>query len=182
MSRIGLKIIPIPEGVKFELNGKMMKVTGPKGSLELPLPEKILCEVKDNHIHFTRSDDEKITKQCHGTTRALVHNAIVGVTKGYKKELVIKGTGYRAQLRGSNIVLMVGYSHEVVITPKSGVKITCPDATSVIVEGIDRFAVGQTAAEIRNVRRPEPYNGKGIMYKNEHIIRKEGKRATAKKA
>lgn len=177
MSRIGLKIIPIPTGVKFEMNGEALKVTGPKGSLEFSLPNKISCEVKDNHIHFVRSDDKKSTKQIHGTIRALVNNAIVGVTKGYKKELIIKGTGYRAQLRGVNLVLMVGYSHEVVIVPELGVKLSCPDTTTVVVEGIDRRAVGEIAAEIRAVRKPEPYNGKGIMYKGEHIIHKEGKRA-----
>lgn len=179
MSRIGLKIVEIPAGVKIEEVNKVLKISGPKGALEVAIPEHIKYEIKDNHLHFTRDNEEKQTKQNHGTVRANVHNAIVGVDKGYSKQLEIVGIGYRASLRGANLVLNIGYSHEVVITPDAGVKIVVPDPLKITVEGISRQAVGQTAARIRAVRRPEPYQGKGIHYKGEHIIRKEGKRAAA---
>ena len=120
-------------------------------------------------------------KENHGTTRALIHNAIVGVSEGYSKNLVIVGIGYRAAMRGSDIVLNVGYSHEIVLKVLDGVSVTCPSATEITVSGISKEKVGQMAALIRSVRKPEPYGGKGVMYKGEHIIRKEGKRAGGKK-
>lgn len=183
MSRIGNKIIPIPENVTVELGKGVVNVKGPKGSLtvNIPEPEYITVEVKDGHVHVLRANDEKHTKQCHGTTRALVHNAIIGVSEGFKKNLEIIGIGYRAEVKGGNIVLHVGYSHDVTIKPEPGVTITVTDSTKVCVEGIDKDDVGQTASLIRGVREPEPYNGKGIKYVSEHILRKEGKRNIAKK-
>lgn len=179
MSRIGLKPVQIPEGVTVLDEKGVLKITGAKGNLEIKIPEHITYEIKDNELHFKRNNEEKQTKQNHGTVRANVHNAIVGVSQGYTKNLEIVGIGYRATMRGNNLVLNVGYSHEIVITPEPGVKISTPDQLKVVVEGVSRQAVGQTAAVIRDARRPEPYQGKGIHYKGEHIIRKEGKRAAA---
>lgn len=181
MSRIGLKHITLPTGVTVEVNNGVATVKGPKGSLEVKVPEVIKVSVEGSEVKCTRANDEKHTKQLHGTTRANLQSAVTGVTTGFKKELVIVGIGYRCQMRGDAIVMNVGYSHEIVIKPEKTVKISCPSATEVVVEGIDKQAVGQTAALIRGTREPEPYNGKGVMYKNEHIIRKEGKRAASAK-
>ena len=180
MSRIGLKAIELPSGVSVEqVNGKAI-VKGPKGTLEVMVNPLIKVEVSGSEVRCSRANDEKHTKQLHGTTRANLQDAVTGVSTGFKKELVIVGIGYRCQMRGANIVMNVGYSHEIVIAPGPTVKISCPSANEVVVEGLDKQAVGQTAALIRGTREPEPYNGKGVMYKNEHIIRKEGKRAGAK--
>lgn len=181
MSRIGLKQITLPAGVTVEINNGLATVKGPKGSLEVRVPEVIKVENDGATLKCSRVNEEKHTKQLHGTTRANLQDAVTGVTTGFKKELVIVGIGYRAQMRGENIVMNVGYSHEIVIKPERTVKITCPSTTEIIVEGLDKQAVGQTAALIRGTREPEPYNGKGVMYKNEHIIRKEGKRAASGK-
>lgn len=180
MSRIGLKHITLPAGVSVEVAGEVATVKGPKGSLQVRVPSVIKVENDGATLKCTRANEEKHTKQLHGTTRANLQDAVTGVTSGFKKELVIVGIGYRCQMRGENIVMNVGYSHEIVIKPAPTVKISCPSATEIVVEGLDKQAVGQTAALIRGTREPEPYNGKGVMYKNEHIIRKEGKRAGAK--
>jgi len=180
MSRIGLKKITLPAGVSVEQGAGQLTVKGPKGSLVVPVPEVITVKVEGSEVHCVRANEEKHTKQLHGTTRALLSDAVIGVTTGFKKELVIVGIGYRCQMRGQDIVMNVGYSHEIVIKPEPTVKISCPSATEIVVEGLDKQCVGQTAALIRGTREPEPYNGKGVMYKNEHIIRKEGKRAGAK--
>ena len=179
MSRIGLKHITLPAGVSVEVAGEVATVKGPKGSLQVRVPSVIKVENDGATLKCTRVNEEKHTKQLHGTTRANLQDAVTGVTSGFKKELVIVGIGYRCQMRGENIVMNVGYSHEIVIKPGPTVKISCPSATEIVVEGLDKQAVGQTAALIRGTREPEPYNGKGVMYKNEHIIRKEGKRAAA---
>ncbi len=179
MSRIGLKHITLPAGVSVEVAGEVATVKGPKGSLQVRVPSVIKVENDGATLKCTRANEEKHTKQLHGTTRANLQDAVTGVTSGFKKELVIVGIGYRCQMRGENIVMNVGYSHEIVIKPAPTVKISCPSATEIVVEGLDKQAVGQTAALIRGTREPEPYNGKGVMYKNEHIIRKEGKRAAA---
>ncbi len=179
MSRIGLKHITLPAGVSVEVAGEVATVKGPKGSLQVRVPSVIKVENDGATLKCTRANEEKHTKQLHGTTRANLQDAFTGVTSGFKKELVIVGIGYRCQMRGENIVMNVGYSHEIVIKPAPTVKISCPSATEIVVEGLDKQAVGQTAALIRGTREPEPYNGKGVMYKNEHIIRKEGKRAAA---
>ena len=177
MSRIGLKVINVPAGVTLKEENGVMSVTGPKGTLTVRIPEVIKVAIEGASVKCTRANDEKHTKQLHGTTRANLADAIEGVTNGFKKELVIVGIGYRAAMRGNDIVMNVGYSHEIVIKPEPTVKISCPSATEVVVEGLSKQAVGQTAALIRATREPEPYNGKGVMYKGEHIIRKEGKRA-----
>ncbi len=177
MSRIGYKVIKVPAGVELTQNGEVMVVKGPKGSLEVKVPSIIKVEIANGEIKCSRGNEEKHTKQLHGTTRANLNDAIVGVTQGFKKELVIVGIGYRAQMRGDSVVMNVGYSHEIVIKPEPTCKISCPNANEVVVEGLSKQAVGQTAALIRGTREPEPYNGKGVMYKGEHIIRKEGKRA-----
>ena len=177
MSRIGLKEIKVPAGVTLEQKDGVMKVTGPKGSLEVKIPAVIKVDLNDGTLKCSRVNEEKHTKQLHGTTRANLNDAIIGVTEGFKKELVIVGIGYRAAMRGDSVVMNVGYSHEIVIKPEPNSKITCTSATEIVVEGISKQSVGQTAALIRGTREPEPYNGKGVMYKGEHIIRKEGKRA-----
>ena len=180
MSRIGHKVINIPAGTTVDVNKNVVTVKGPKGELTTTFNPMFTYEVNGTELTVKRPNDLKQTKALHGTTRALLHNMVVGVSEGFKKSLIIVGIGYRAQMRGNDLVLNIGYSHEVVITPEQGVKITCTSATELVVEGCDRQAVGQTAARIRAVREPEPYNGKGIMFKDEHIIRKEGKRAGKK--
>ena len=180
MSRIGHKVINIPAGTTVDVNKNVVTVKGPKGALTTTFNPMFTYEINGTELTVKRPNDLKQTKALHGTTRALLHNMVVGVSEGFKKSLIIVGIGYRAQMRGNDLVLNIGYSHEVVITPEQGVKITCTSATELVVEGCDRQAVGQTAARIRAVREPEPYNGKGIMFKDEHIIRKEGKRAGKK--
>jgi len=180
MSRIGLKVITLPAGVTVEQANGVATVKGAKGSLTVAVPEVITVAVEGNEIKCSRANEEKHTKQLHGTVRALLADAVKGVSEGFKKELTIVGIGYRAAMRGENIVMNVGYSHEIVIKPEPTVKITCTDANNIVVEGLSKQAVGQTAALIRGTREPEPYNGKGVMYKGEHIIRKEGKRAASK--
>ena len=181
MSRIGNKHITLPAGVTVSVEGSTVKVSGPKGNLEVPVNHGITVEVEGTTVVCKRANDLKQTKQNHGTTRANIHNAIVGVSEGYKKSLEMRGIGYKAQMQGSNIVLWAGYSHTVTIKPNKGVKVTLPSPTEIDVEGIDKQAVGQTAARIREVRRPEPYLGKGIRYKDEYVATKEGKRAGGKK-
>lgn len=180
MSRIGLKVIKLPEGVEISQANGVATVKGPKGSLEIKIPEVIKVTVENGEVSCARVNELKHTKQLHGTTRANLNDAVIGVSKGFKKELTIVGIGYRAAMRGENVVMNVGYSHEIVIKPEPTVKITCTDANNIVVEGINKQCVGQTAALIRGTREPEPYNGKGVMYKGEHIIRKEGKRAGSK--
>ena len=180
MSRIGHKVINMPAGTTVDVNTNVVTVKGPKGELTTTFNPMFTYEINGTELTVKRPNDLKQTKALHGTTRALLHNMVVGVSEGFKKSLIIVGIGYRAQMRGNDLVLNIGYSHEVVITPEQGVKITCTSATELVVEGCDRQAVGQTAARIRAVREPEPYNGKGIMFKDEHIIRKEGKRAGKK--
>ena len=181
MSRIGNKHIVLPAGVSVAVEGSNVKVSGPKGSLVVPVNRGISVEVDGNVVVCKRANELKQTKQNHGTTRANIHNAVVGVSEGYKKSLEMRGIGYKAQLQGDKVVLWAGYSHTVTIVPNKGVKVTLPSPTEIDVEGIDKQAVGQTAARIREVRRPEPYLGKGIRYKNEYVATKEGKRAGGKK-
>lgn len=181
MSRIGNKHITIPAGVTVEVEAHAVKVKGPKGELLVPVNKGITVEVEGTNLVCKRANELKQTKQNHGTTRANINNAIIGVSQGYKKELEMRGIGYKAQLQGTSVVLWAGYSHTITIVPNQGVKVTLPSPTEITVEGIDKQAVGQTAARIREVRRPEPYLGKGIRYKDEHVSLKEGKRAGGKK-
>ncbi|MCQ2815276.1 MAG: 50S ribosomal protein L6 [Bacilli bacterium] len=179
MSRIGNKHIVLPAGVTVTVNGNVATVTGPKGTLNVTLNDGVSLKMEENTIICTRRDEEKQTKQNHGTTRANLNNAIVGVSAGYKKSLEMRGIGFKAQMQGNDVVLWAGYSHTVTIKPNEGVKISVQDLTTIHVEGIDKQAVGQTAARIREVRRPEPYLGKGIRYVHEYVATKEGKRAAA---
>ena len=181
MSRIGNKHIDIPAGVTVAVEGSNVKVSGAKGTLLVPVNHGITVTVEGTTIVCKRDSEVKQIKQNHGTTRANIHNAIVGVSQGYKKELEMRGIGYKAQMQGNNVVLWAGYSHTITIIPNEGVKITLPSPTEITVEGVDKQAVGQTAARIREVRRPEPYLGKGIRYKDEYVATKEGKRAGGKK-
>jgi len=180
MSRIGNKHIEIPAGVTVDIKPGLMHVKGPKGEEDVMLNSGIEVKVDGQIMTFTRLNEEKQTKQNHGTTRANVYNAILGVTEGFKKVLEMVGIGYKAQLKGQAVELWAGYSHTVIIEPEAGVAIKIIDPTHIEVSGINKQAVGQTAALIRGVRPPEPYLGKGIRYKGEFVATKEGKRATAK--
>ena len=181
MSRIGNKIITLPEGVSVTVaEGNTVTVAGPKGTLTKTFCEKLSIAVENNTVKISRPDDEKATKQLHGTTRALLNGMVEGVHTGFKKELEIKGIGYRAQLVGKNVVLNVGYSHPVTVAAVDGIDFQVPSQTEIIVSGIDKEKVGQMAAEIRSARKPEPYSGKGVMYKGERIRRKVGKKAGKK--
>ena len=180
MSRIGNKHIELPAGVTVVEENGFAKVSGPKGTLLVAINHGITMNVEGNLVTFTRANEQKQVKQNHGTTRANVHNAVVGVSEGFKKNLEMKGIGYKAQLKGNAVELWAGYSHTVVIEPEEGVKLTIVNPTEIEVSGIDKQKVGQTAARIREVRPPEPYLGKGIRYKGEYVATKEGKRASSK--
>ena len=181
MSRIGFKPVVLPEGVSVEVKDGSVAVKGAKGELSVAVPSNVSVEVKDGTILCHRAGEEQRDLEMHGTVRANLHNAVIGVSEGFKKELEISGIGYRCAMRGTDLVLNVGFSHEVVVTPVEGVKISATDETHIVVEGIDKQKVGQTAALIHDTKRPEPYGGKGIKYKGEVIIRKEGKRAAGGK-
>ena len=181
MSRIGLKPVVLPEGVTLDIKEGAVAVKGPKGELSVAFPSCVSVSVDNGVAHVARKDESPASVTNHGTVRANLANAVKGVHEGFKKELEIQGIGYRCSMRGTSIVLNVGYSHEVVIAPVEGVKITAKDDTHILVEGIDKQKVGQTAALIHDTRRPEPYGGKGIRYKGEVVILKEGKRATGGK-
>ena len=182
MSRIGNKVIVIPEDVEVTVKeNNHIIVKGPKGELENNLSPELKIEIDGNELTVSRPNDKKHIKQLHGTTRSLIANMIEGVTKGYEKELELVGIGYRASKSGNKLVLNVGYSHPIEFELEDGVEIEVPSATSIKVSGSDKQRVGAWAANIRAVRKPEPYLGKGIKYKGEHIRRKEGKTASAKK-
>lgn len=180
MSRIGKKPIAIPEGVTVELEGLHISVNGPNGTLSQDLPEQILVKVENGEITVERKNEEKHTRQLHGTFRALINNMVNGVVKDFEKRLTIVGIGYKASLDGENLILNIGYSHPIKIVPLEGVKITVASPTEVVVTGADKQKVGEIAAQIRAARKPEPYLGKGISYKGERIRRKEGKKAGKK--
>ena len=181
MSRIGNKIIQVPEGVTVTVaEDNTVTVTGSKGTLVKKFSPVITINQEGDIITVKRSSEQKSHKQLHGTTRALLANMIEGVHNGFKKELEVVGIGYRAAMQGNKLVLNIGYSHPVEITPEEGVKVETPSQTSIIVSGIDKERVGEIAAQIRAVRKPEPYIGKGIKYKDEVILRKEGKTAGKK--
>jgi large subunit ribosomal protein L6 len=177
MSRVGLKIIAVPTTVKVAITASEATFEGPKGSFKVAIPQGISLKLTGQTLSVARADDSSALKTLHGTTRALVANAVKGVSQGFKEELELVGIGFRSVIKGTTLVLTVGFSHEVKIEPLPGVKITVTENTKVTVEGVDKQAVGQVAASIRAVRKPEPYQGKGIRYKGERIIRKEGKRA-----
>ncbi|MGI6559297.1 MAG: 50S ribosomal protein L6 [Limnochordia bacterium] len=175
MSRIGRMPVVIPPGVEVELSGRTLTVKGPKGQLSRELHPEMKLEVVDGNIIVSRPTDNKRHKSLHGLTRSLVANMVEGVVKGYEKNLVISGVGYRAAKQGTKLVLTVGYSHPVEIEPPAGIDIEVPAPTRITVRGIDKEMVGEIAAKIRAVRKPEPYLGKGIRYENEQIRRKAGK-------
>ena len=178
MSRIGKKEIPLPKGVEVKKDGRAVMVKGPKGTLTTPLVEGIDVEVKNNVVQFTRSDEEKKTRAFHGLMRALVASNVKGVTEGFKKELDIVGVGYRAEVKGKEVVFQLGYSHPIRFAIPKGIDIAIDGKTGhITVSGIDKQLVGQTAAEIRGLREPDPYKGKGIKYTDEVIRRKAGKAA-----
>ncbi len=177
MSRIGRKPIELPSGVMVALSPGRVQVNGPLGELSQVVPARMQIEKTDSEITVSRPTERGEDRALHGLTRTLIANMVEGVTKGFEKHLEIQGVGYRAQLKGRDLELAVGYSHPVTITPREGIEFEVPAPTQVIVKGIDKQKVGQTAAEIRKVRPPEPYKGKGIRYRDEHVRRKVGKRA-----
>jgi large subunit ribosomal protein L6 len=177
MSRIGKQPIEVPAGVTVTVDPGRVTVHGPKGELRQVVPLRIAIQQEDGQIVVTRPTDRGPDRALHGLTRTLVANMVEGVTKGFEKRLEIQGVGYRAVLAGTDLELQVGYSHHVKIQPRKGIEFEVPAPTQVVVRGIDKQMVGQTAAEIRKVRPPEPYKGKGIRYEGEHVRRKVGKRA-----
>jgi large subunit ribosomal protein L6 len=178
MSRIGRQPIEIPSGVTVEVSpGGAVTVTGPLGTLSQRVPARMAIAQEDGVVTVTRPTERGDDRALHGLTRTLVANMVEGVTKGFEKHLEIQGVGYRAQLKGSELELAVGFSHPVTITPREGISFDVPQPTQVVVKGTDKQVVGQTAAEIRKVRPPEPYKGKGIRYQGEQVRRKVGKRA-----
>jgi large subunit ribosomal protein L6 len=177
MSRIGKKPIEVPAGVLVAIDPGRVTVSGPKGELRQDVPQRMKIEQEDGSIVVTRPTERGEDRALHGLTRTLIANMVEGVTKGFEKRLEIQGVGYRAVLSGTNLELQVGYSHPVRITPRQGIEFEVPVPTQIVVRGIDKQVVGQTAAEIRKVRPPEPYKGKGIRYEGEFVRRKVGKRA-----
>lgn len=175
MSRIGKKPIEIPAGVTVTINGHDVTVKGPKGELTRSFNPDLTITLGENVVTVTRPSDDKPHRALHGTTRAVIANMIEGVSKGFEKSLELIGVGYRAQKQGKKLVLNVGYSHPVEFEPENGLEIEVPSNTKVIVKGISKERVGALAADIRDVRPPEPYKGKGIRYEGEYVRRKEGK-------
>jgi len=178
MSRVGKMPIPIPPGVSISLSDRRVSIEGPGGTLEHTLPEVITIRQEDSQLFVERANDERHSKALHGLTRALVYNMVIGTTQGFSKELEIVGVGYRASLRSPNqIELALGFSHPVFVQSPEGVTFEVPTPTRIVVKGADKERVGQVAATIRRLRKPEPYKGKGIRYAGERILRKAGKAA-----
>ncbi|MCI5938349.1 MAG: 50S ribosomal protein L6 [Bacilli bacterium] len=178
MSRIGNKIVQLAAGVSVTVDeNNLVVVKGPKGELSHQFNPIIKIIVEEHDVKFTRPNDEILTRALHGTTRALVHNMVVGVSEGFTKSLTIEGVGYRASLKGNTLVIAAGYSHLVEMAIPEGLKVICPSQTEIKIEGIDKQLVGEFAANVRKVRKPEPYKGKGIRYSDEVVRRKEGKKA-----
>ena len=175
MSRIGRKPIVIPAGVEVKIDGTNVTVKGPKGTLNSHINPIITAKVENGEVVVTRPNDEKEARSLHGLTRTLLHNMIVGVEKGYTKELEVNGVGYRAQKQGKQLIMNLGYSHPVVVDEIDGITIDVPAQNKIVISGIDKQKVGQFAAEVRGKRPPEPYKGKGIKYTTEVLRHKEGK-------
>ena len=177
MSRIGNKLILLPAGVTLTVEGQNnVVVKGPKGELAYQFNANMGIEVNGTEVKVTRPDDSIVNKTIHGTTRALLNNMVVGVSEGYSKTLLIEGVGYRASLKGNTLVIAAGYSHLVEMPIPEGLKVVCPSQTEIQISGIDKQLVGEFAANVRKVRKPEPYKGKGVKYEGEYIRRKEGKK------
>ena len=175
MSRIGKLPIPIPSGVEVKIDGHNVKVKGPKGELEQAIPEIITVAIEDGHVLVTRPDDERQSRSLHGLTRTLIHNDIIGVTEGFSKALEIVGTGYRVVAKGKDLEFSLGYSHTILVKAPEGITFKVDSPTQLSVNGISKEKVGEVAANIRKLRPPEPYKGKGVKYVGEHIRRKAGK-------
>ncbi|MBS8226848.1 50S ribosomal protein L6 [Vannielia litorea] len=176
MSRIGKRPVELPSGVSAAISGQTIEVKGPKGARSFTATDDVTLAVEENAVSVTPRGTSKRARQQWGMSRTMVSNLVQGVTDGFKKELEINGVGYRAQMQGNTLKLSLGYSHEVNFDVPEGVTVTCPKQTEIVIEGADQQLVGQVAANIREWRKPEPYKGKGIKYKDEYIFRKEGKR------
>jgi large subunit ribosomal protein L6 len=175
VSRIGLNPINIPEKVKVDLQDGLLKVQGPKGTLEVNIPDSINLNIENNQITFSRDNETKKVKSMHGLIRSLTNNAIIGVSDGIKKVLKIEGIGYKVEMIGNNLLLSLGFSHPVCVVPPDGIEFKAPNPSTIEVTGIDKQLIGQTASVIRKLRKPEPYKGKGIRYEGEYVRRKAGK-------
>ena len=175
MSRIGLKPITIPAGVDVNVNGTTVTVKGPNGTLSMDAHPNMTVSIEGSEVIVSRPNDDQENRSLHGLTRTLIHNMIVGVTEGFKKNLEVNGVGYRVQMQGNNLVMNLGFSHQVTMEAPEGIKVECPSANAIVISGADKQMVGQFAAQVREKRPPEPYKGKGIKYAEEHIRRKEGK-------
>ena len=175
MSRIGKAPITIPTGVEVSISGRTVSVKGPKGQLSREIPGDIVVRREENTLLVERPDDGRTNRALHGLSRTLVNNMVVGVTEGFSKELEIVGVGYRAESQGQNLRLALGFSHPVTVPAPAGITFEVPAQTRVIVKGIDKELVGQVAANIRSIRKPEPYKGKGVRYADERVLRKAGK-------
>ena len=180
MSRIGNRVLTIPAGVEVNVEGNKITTKGPKGTLEYTFRnDSVDVKVEGTEIRVTRKNELKASKQLHGTTNSTINNMLIGVSEGFKRELEINGVGYRFQVQGNKLIITAGYSHNVELIAPQGIKLEMPDKsqTELIVSGYDKQAVSEFAANIRKIRKPEPYKGKGIKFKEEHIRRKEGKKA-----
>ena len=177
MSRIGKRVLVIPEGVTVEVNDNNVNVKGKLGELSLTVSEGITVKTSDGNVTVERANDSKELRSLHGTTNANINNMLKGVSEGFKKELEINGVGYKFAVSGNALTINAGYSHPVKMTAPEGIKLECPSQTELTISGCNKQVVGQFASEVRDVRGPEPYKGKGIKYKDEHIRRKEGKKA-----
>ena len=180
MSRIGRAPITVPAGVEVTLNGNHITVKGPKGTLEREIAPSISVALENGVMTVSRATDNKQDRSLHGLTRTLIANMVIGVTEGFSKKLQINGVGYRCEKKGNEVFLKIGFSHEVSVKENEDIQLEVPDANTIIVKGIDKQKVGQFAAEIRGIRPPEPYKGKGIKYVDEYIRRKEGKAGKGK--
>ena len=179
MSRIGKLPIDVPKTVKASLNNGVITVEGSKGKLSQAVCANVNVEIEDARIVVTRTNDEKLARAAHGLMRQLIKNMVIGVSEGYKKTLVIMGVGYKAAMQDKSVVLTLGYANDIEYVVPEGIKISLENPTKIIIEGIDKQLVGQTAAEIRSLRKPEPYKGKGIRYENEYVRAKSGKAGRA---
>jgi large subunit ribosomal protein L6 len=175
MSRIGKSPIPVPAGVEVNISGSDVSVKGPKGQLQLTVSSPITVALADGQVVVTRPDDERVSRSLHGLTRTLIANQIIGVTEGYTKGLEIVGTGFRVAAKGQALEFSLGYSHSIVVDPPAGISFAVEGNTKITVSGIDKQAVGEVAANIRKLRKPEPYKGKGVRYAGEVVRRKAGK-------
>ncbi len=175
MSRVGNKAIAVPSGVKVEITGGVVKFEGKGKKRDHKIPNGFKVELANNTIKVSRPDDSRENRALHGTTRSLMQNIIMGLTKGFQKKLIINGVGYKAQMKGKNLTLEIGFSHTVEFKPPEDITIETPSQTEIVVKGIDKQKVGEVAAEIRNFYPPEPYKGKGIRYENEYVRQKQGK-------